>query len=194
MLIGGALAGVILVVAVLAIAGVFGGDGGSGATASDDSASTAAPSGDEDTASIPLRSVGGGDASGEVTIGLTTGEQGYIDVSVDRLEPPPNGQTYFVWFMQDRTRGYPYQPLRVQGNQGATARYALPNEVLGIIFSARSLDIWLAPTAELRQEIRGALQNAELVDVPGERILTAPLAGALDAAQGAGGSGDDSAG
>jgi hypothetical protein len=177
---------VILVAVVLAVAGVFGGDDeGSAAdtttTASDDG--SVLP-GDEQTASIPLRAVGGGDAEGSVNIGFTSGDQAYVEVTARNLQPAPNGSTYYVWFMQDERSGYPYQPLEVTGSEAASERFSLPNEALGIILSATTIDVWLSPIDELERRIPSALQEGEVVQIPGEPILSAPVQRAVEAAQG----------
>ena len=184
-------AALLLIVVVLAVAGVF--DGGSEAgettaatTTGDDEGTQADVPADGDTATIPLRPVGGGDASGTVTIGLTTGDQGFVDLEAENLQPPPNGSTYYIWFMQDEISGYPYQRLIVEGSSATSQRFVLPNEALGVVLAARSIDVWISPVSELEKRIPQALQDSTVVEVPGERVLSAPVRRAIQAAQGGG--------
>ncbi len=189
-------AAILLVLVVLAIAGVFEGEEDSPSEPVASTTSTTADSSangtqvTENTASIPLEPVGGGDASGAVTLGLTSGQQGFVELEAENLQPAPNGSTYYVWFMQDETTGYPYQPLAVEGSQTTSERFVLPNEALSVVLSARSIDVWISPLDELRKRIPQALADSTVVEIPGERVLSAPVQRAVEAAQGGGAEGD----
>ena len=77
----------ILVVVVLAITGVFGGGDDDEATAGDDAPTTTASQATSRSSASRLQPVGGGDARGEAVFGLATGDQPYVDVSIERPRP-----------------------------------------------------------------------------------------------------------
>ena len=62
---------------------------------------------------MPLEPVGGGDARGEAVFGLATGDQPFVDVSIEGLDPAPNGETYVLWLMLTADEGYPLSPITV---------------------------------------------------------------------------------
>ena len=122
-----ASAGVLLLAIVLAVAGAFGGGGDettSAATSAD--ASTAAASGDQEIQRVALKPVDGGDAKGDAVFGLATGDQPFVEVTIDGLDPAPSGQTYVVWLMVDDKQGYPLSPITVAGDGSFQNRFSIP--------------------------------------------------------------------
>lgn len=76
-----ASAGVLLLVIVLAIAGAFSGAGNDETTPSATSTSTTAQA-DQQIQQVSLKAVDGGDATGDATFGLATGDQPFVEVSI----------------------------------------------------------------------------------------------------------------
>ena len=178
---------VLLIAVVLAVTGAFGGDDEGSVQADAGEDPEVADVSPEDTASIPLRPAGDGDAAGALTLGVAGETQPFLDITAENLQPAPSDSTYLVWFMQDKRRGFPFQELRVGRSGSVDERFVLPQELLPAALSSISVDVWISPRSELQERIPDALENASVVEVPGEPVLTAPIqqiarAAGLDAA------------
>jgi hypothetical protein len=181
---GGAL---LLLVIVLAIAGVFGGGDDEDAPAVAATTSTE-ESADEAVQRVPLKAVGGGDARGEALFGLASGDQPFVEVAIDGLDPAPNEQTYVIWLMLNDTEGYPLSPITVSENGTFSDRYPIPSAVLSLVARVQHVDVSIAPVETIRKLVREALQDQALVlEEPGEVVLRGTIPPA--SGQGGGGSG-----
>jgi hypothetical protein len=141
---------------------------------------------------VDLKPIGGGDASGTAVFGLATGDQPYVDLSIKGLDPAPNGQTYVAWLMLTDTKGYPLSPIVVQQDGTYQDRFPIPQAVLPVIARVRFVDISIAPIKTIRQIVRDAIKNTELViNEPGTKILRGEIpAGGGQSGSGGGGQGD----
>jgi hypothetical protein len=188
-------AAVLLIAVVLAVTGAFGGgdDGGDSETtaATTTTADNTTPTGEE-ISRVELTATGGGNASGEAIFGLATNDQPYVDVSIEGLDPAPNGQTYVIWLLLDSNQGYPLAPISVSENGTFQDRFAIQSAVLSVVARVRTVDVSLAPNQQLADLIREAERrvqrpNAQVADL----ILTKPgrtvLSGEIPLAQGGGG-------
>lgn len=175
---GGAL---VLIVAVLAITGAFGGDDEGTAPptpttptdATGTNSDTLSPSGQE-ISRIRLEPQGGGDAVGLAVIALTsTSDQAYVDLVIGKLDPPPAGKAYILWFLLDQNTGYPLLPPFATDQQGAYSnRLAIPSTSLGVISRAKFISVSLSSLAEVQAKIRTAIKdNQPVIDQPGTTIL-----------------------
>ncbi len=187
-------AAVLLIVIVLGITGAFsGGDKSSASSGSTSSTtSTTAATGDNAVQSVPLKPIGGGDATGTAVFGLATGDQAYVDLSVKGLDPAPNGQAYVVWLMLTNTKGYPLSPLTGINQDGSYQnRFSIPSAVLPVIARVRYVDVSIAPVKAIRNLVRQAINNTELViDEPGTKVLRGEIpAGSAQSGSGAGAGG-----
>jgi hypothetical protein len=196
-------AAVILVAVVLAVTGVFSGDdepaaageetASAGDAATDGSSTGEIPDGQELT-SIPLRATGNGDARGAATIGLATGDQPYIDLAIENLEPAPDRQAYVVWFMFDEDTGYPLSPIFPE--QGSfNDRFAVPPAVVSLIFNQRigaeSIEVAVSDAQKTLLEIQQAAQDQTYkIERPGQTVLE----GRIPDIPAAGGQGQDQGG
>ncbi len=184
-----ASAGVLLLAIVLAVAGAFGGGGDettSAATSAD--ASTAAASGDQEIQRVALKPVDGGDAKGDAVFGLATGDQPFVEVTIDGLDPAPSGQTYVVWLMVDDKQGYPLSPITVAGDGSFQNRFSIPSAVLPLVARVQFVDVSIAPVDTVRKVVRDAIKATKLVlEEPGELILRGEIP--KSATQAGGGSG-----
>jgi hypothetical protein len=178
-------AAVILLAVVLAVSGVFSGDDDPAATVDDTTASATGetteggetsgiPDGQELT-SIPLRATGNGDARGAATIGLSTGDQPYIDLVIQNLDQEPNGQAYVVWFMFDEDTGYPLSPIFPEQGEFSD-RFAVPPAVVSLIFNQRigaeSIEVALSDAQKTLVEIQQAAQDQTYrIERPGQTVL-----------------------
>lgn len=181
-------AGVLLLAVVLAIAGVFGGGDDQTAAATDGTTSTTAAA-DEQIQRVPLSAVGGGDATGEAVFGLATGDQPFVDVSIDGLDPAPNDQTYVIWLMLTDTQGYPLSPIAVSENGSFQDRFSIPSAVLSLVARVQFVDVSIAPVKTIRKLVNDAIQNTALVlEEPGEVVLRGEIPKPADQ-QGSGGQG-----
>jgi anti-sigma factor RsiW len=183
-------AGVLLLVVVLAIAGVFGGGDEDPAVATDAPTSTTEQT-DQEVQRVSLRAVGGGDASGEALFGLATGDQPFVDVSIDGLDPAPNDQTYVIWLMLTETQGYPLSPIAVSENGSFQDRFSIPSAVLSLVARVQFVDVSIAPVKTIRKLVNDAIENTALVlEEPGEVVLR----GRIPKATGQQGGGEGSGG
>ena len=172
---------VLLIVIVLGIAGVFsGGDDSSTADSTTAPDSTTATAGGEELASIPLVAPGGGDAEGTANVGLATGDQAYVDFSVEKLDPAPQGKTYVIWLLLSDKKGYPLSPFAVNQQGTFSDRFAIEAVVLPLVARVQFVEVTLADNEELAGLISEAQQRTQqpdadladlLLDVPGDIVL-----------------------
>jgi hypothetical protein len=163
---------VILIVVVLAITGVFGGGDEDGSSTAAGQTTTAAEAPDEQVERVTLRAQGGGDARGEAVFGLATGDQPFVEISIEGLDPAPQDQQYVVWLMLTDKQGYPLSPIAVSQQGSYANRFPIPSAVLPIIARVRFVDVSIAPAKEIRRVVRGALEQSSLVlDKPGRSVL-----------------------
>ena len=186
---------ILLIAVVLAVTGAFGGDddGGEETAATTTTTGTNAEANEpiEEIAQVPLTAGGGGNAEGEAIFGLATNDQAYVDVSITGLDPPPNDQTYVIWLLLDRDRGYPLSPINVSENGSFQNRFPIPSAVLAVVANTRFVDVSIAPNQELADLIAEAEQRVQRPNAEvGDLILTKPgrtvLSGEIPAAQGGG--------
>jgi len=184
------VAGVLLLAVVLGISGAFGG-GGDETSAATGTESTAAAPADEQVQRVALEPVDGGDAAGEAVFGLTSGDQAFVEVSIDGLDPAPNDQTYVVWLMLTEKEGYPLSPIVVNQNGTYDNRFSIPSAVLPVIARVRYVDVSIAPVKTIKNLVRDAIENTELVlTEPGTKILR----GEIPTGGGQGGGGSENGG
>ncbi len=169
-----ASAAVLVVAAVLAITGAFGGDGeqspASPNGAGTETATTGSPD-DEQIERVALEPVGGGDAGGEAVFGLT-GDQAFVEISIDGLDPAPRGQTYVVWLMLTPSKGYPLSPITASQQGTFEDRFSIPATVLPVVARVRFVDVSIAAVSDIRELVQGAIEDTSLVlDKPGETVL-----------------------
>jgi Sigma-70, region 4 len=188
---------VLLIAIVLAVTGAFGGDDGddsSSAATTTTAANETTPSGEE-ISRVELTPTGGGNASGEAIFGLATNDQPYVDVSIQGLDPAPNGQTYVIWLLLGEDQGYPLAPIQVSQNGSFDDRFAIQSAVLSLVARVRTVDVSLAPNEDLARLISEAEQrvrrpNAQVADLiltkPGRTVLSGQIP---TAAAGQGGAG-----
>jgi hypothetical protein len=178
-----ATAAVILLIVVLAIAGVFSGGGDTGSTTSAASATSSSTTSPTTTATdcsgsvqsiarVPLKPIGGGDAAGLATVGIANQNVPCLDLQLRNLEPPPNGQTYIVWFLFSADKGYPLAPLLPVSQSGSyDDQIAIPPAVVSLVARAQFIEVALAPDQVVRSTITKASKNNTLViTVPGQAI------------------------
>lgn len=190
-------AAVVLVAVVLAVSGVFSGDESSSTTGTETAADSSETPGEvagDEVERIPLSPVGNGDASGEGVVGITTGDQPYLDLRLENLDPPPNDRVYVVWFLFDQETGYPLSPITPDAQGNFEDRFAVPSPAIAVLARMRYLNVSLAPIREVQKAIEDAVENQQIViRKPGETVLqnaqplSAPSAGAGQPGAGAAG-------
>ncbi len=168
----------ILIAIVLGVSGVFSGDDepAADATTTADSGSDPAaglgeiPDGEE-LSRVPLEAPGNGDARGAAIVGLSTGDQPYLDLLIENLDDAPQGDAYVVWFMFDDKHGYPLSPIFPE-NGSFNDRFAIPAAVTGLIANARAIEVSVSNAEQTLVEIQKAAQ-AETFEIerPGRTVL-----------------------
>jgi hypothetical protein len=169
---------VILIVIVLAVAGVFSGGDSSGDTSTTASAldnATGTDSQGNDFATIPLKAPSG-DASGTALIGVATGDQAYVDVSIKNLDPAPKGQVYVIWMLLTKGQGYPLAPINTDKTGTYQNRFPIDSAVLPVVAKVQNVNVSLAKTSEVRAELKKAVKNTSLIiDRIGDTVLDGPV-------------------
>lgn len=190
--VGLAAGAVVLVAIVLAVAGVFSGDDEPSSSSSDSTTEQPGDVAGAEESRIPLSSPGNGDATGEGVVGITTGDQPYLDLRLQNLEPAPRDQVYVVWFLFDNATGYPLSPIAPDQQGNFEDRFAVPSPAIAVLARMRYLNVSLAPVDEVRAAIQKAVDSQRIViDRPGQTILQNPqplaaVAGAQDTGAGGG--------
>ena len=139
---------------------------------------------DQQIQTVALKPVGGGNAGGEAVFGLATGDQPYVDVSIQGLDAAPQDETYVIWLMLTPGKGYPLSPFAVQQNGSFQNRYSIPSAVLPVVARVRYVDVSIAPVTAIRKLVRGAIKNTSLVlDEPGDTVLRGTIPKASGAQQ-----------
>jgi hypothetical protein len=169
---------VLVVVAVLAIAGAFGGGEDSASTAE-----TQPTTAQQDVIeSVTLEPQSGGQASGEATFGIATGDQPYVDVQLSGLRAPRQGGTYVIWLLLTEREGYPLSPLQVSGEGGFSDRFPIPRFAIPIASRARFVDISLSDNRSLLTKLRSAVQDQKpILSYEGESVLRGTIPAAAQA-------------
>ncbi len=164
------VAGVLLLAVVLGISGAFGGGDEDSSAATTATPTTAAA--DQEVQRVPLAPVDGGDATGEAVFGLATGDQPFVELSIEGLDPAPSGQTYVVWLMLTPDQGYPLSPIAVSENGTFQNRFSVPSAVLPIVARVQFVDVSIAPVKAIRDLVRDAIESTALViKEPGKVVL-----------------------
>jgi hypothetical protein len=185
----------ILLFVILAIAGVFGGDddsatSGETTAATDESGSQVT----EEVARIVLQPQGDSEASGEATIGLANETQPFIDLDLQNLPEVSNDEAYIFWFLLSRESGFPLPAALPVSSEGTVQdRLAIPQQTLGVVVQAQFLALSIVDRAELRSDIRDAVEGGA-GDLPfsGEPVLLGEIPAAAEGEipdAGAGGAG-----
>jgi hypothetical protein len=173
-----AAAAVIVVAIVLGVSGVFSGDDepDAGTTTTAEGGGDAAegigeiPPGEE-LSRVALEAPGSGDARGAAIIGLSTGDQPYLDLLIENLDDAPQGDAYVVWFMFDDRRGYPLSPIFPE-NGSFNDRFAIPTAVLGLIQNTRAIEVAVSNARQTLTEIQKAAQQQTFeIERPGRTVL-----------------------
>lgn len=179
-----ACAAVLLIVVVVAIAGGFS-SGGSTSTATQSgggagNASSGGTKGPETV--VRLQPQGGGGGSGAAVFARATGDQPFLDLTLDGLPPPPQSKVYAIWLAVDaqKRQAYPLSPAVPFPQSGPYHnRFQIPGPVIPILPNLQTVDITLADARTLQKQITTAVQKASLV-IPesGTTVLSGVVPGA----------------
>ena len=155
----------ILIVIILAIAGVFSAGTRvrmSPPPSSPLDASTGTDSNGNDFATIPLKAPSG-DASGQALVGVATGDQAYVDVSIKNLDPAPQGETYVIWMLLTPKQGYPLAPIQTAKDGTFHNQFPIDSTVLPVVAKVQNINVSLAKVSDVRAELKKAVQQTSLV-------------------------------
>jgi len=166
---GLAAGAVVLLFAILAIAGVFSGDDEAAEPTTTQSADGTVG---EEVTTVNLRAAGGGDAGGEAIFGIANETQPFLDLRLAGLDAPPEDQTYVIWFLLEKNKGYPLAPITINENGSFDDRFPIPQSALPVVVRTQFVDISLVDNRALARDIQGALDGREvLLDYSGESVL-----------------------
>ena len=181
---------VILLFAILALAGAFSGsdDAATPATAGDGTTTagdgTTAPNQPENSiTTVDLRPTGGSTVAGTARFGVVGGQQLYVDLAIQGLDPsPPRDSVYFVWLMVGEKAGYPVNspndsPIIPRKDGSWSGRIAVPAPVAQAVAArASSVRISSSPLPELAAAVRESQkQNVPIVRFVGTELASGKI-------------------
>jgi hypothetical protein len=168
---------VLLVAIILGATGAFSGDGSSEGTTT----TTTTPNAGEELTRVKLEPQSGAGGSGTAIVGLAGGSQPYVDVTLDGLEPPPQGQTYVIWLLLTPNQGYPLAPVASCSsavpppclqNGGYQDRIAIQSPLITVLTRVQFVDVSIAPIDTITKAIRAAFDKQHIVlKRPGTSVL-----------------------
>jgi len=171
-----ACAGVIVIAVVLAVTGVFAGDDDSPPSAATGNSETEGEADESDTTediqTVRLRPSSGGDARGSATFAIAGGQQAFVEVDIQNLEPAPAGEAYVLWLLTSEGEGHPLTPFQV--DQGGTYSEQIPIAAFLTELAARTrfVDVSLSPREPLLDAVAEAVEeNSPIIPYTGESIL-----------------------
>jgi transposase-like protein len=177
-----AASAVIVIAAVLALSGAFG-----GGDDSEPATETTTAAGEEVLETVALRPQRGGQGSGEARFGLATQDQPFVELDLQGLDAPAEGETYVVWLLLSANQGYPLSPLQVGPEGSFSDRFPIPQNVIPLIPRTRFVDISLSQNRSLLSEIEKAVRDVRpILRYQGESVLRGEIP---VAARGGGGGG-----
>jgi hypothetical protein len=181
-LVGIGSAAVLALGIVLAVTGAFGGG-------DDETTAATTPAIDGAQTRVALEPQSGARGSGTVTFGLDSdAAQPYVDVALDDLGPPPQGQAYVTWILLQDEQGYPLvlvapcsstvpQPC-LSDNGSYQNRIVIQAPLLAVIARVRAVEVSLAPVDEITDAINKAIKDRTVVvQPPGTTVLRGEIRG-----------------
>lgn len=125
--------GVILIVVILAISGVFSGDDSDTASSSGDT-TTAPADQTRNVTTVDLKPKDGSGVAGQAKFGIANGQQLYVDVTLDGLPKPKDGDAFLIWLMVGDNAGYPINnpaqsPVTPDENGSFSGTVAVPSAI-----------------------------------------------------------------
>lgn len=182
-IVGLAASAVILIAVVLALTGAFGGGGDSEPAPE---ATTAA--GEEVLETVPLQPQRGGDGSGVARFGLATEDQPFVELELEGLAAPSEGETYVVWLLLSANQGYPLSPVQVSAEGSFSDRFPIPQFAIPIASRARFVDISLSQNRSLLSDLQAAVRDEQpILGYQGDSVLRGEIP--VSAREGAGSAG-----
>jgi len=158
---------VIVIAIVLALTGAFGG----GEDPEPVTENTTA-AGEEVLETVALGPQRGGDGSGEARFGLATEDQPFVELELQGLAAPSEGETYVVWLLLSANQGYPLSPVQVGGDGSFSDRFPIPQFAIPIASRARFVDISLSQNRSLLSNLRRAVRDEQpILRYQGESVL-----------------------
>lgn len=133
LLILGAVAG-LLIVAILALTGTFSSDDTSSSGGDETTASTDPADQTRNVTTVDLKPTDGSGVAGTAKFGIANQQQLYVDVVLDGLPQPKQGDTYLVWLMVGSSGGYPINnpaqtPITPDENGSFSGSIAVPSAI-----------------------------------------------------------------
>jgi len=174
---------VIVIAVVLALTGAFGGG-------DSEPAETTTAADEEVLESVSLRPQGGGNGSGEARFGLATEDQPFVELELQGLAAPSEGETYVVWLLLSANQGYPLSPVEVGADGSFSDRFPIPQFAIPIASRARFVDISLSENRTLLSNLRRAVREEQpIIRYEGDSVLRGeiPVSARGDGGGGGGG-------
>jgi hypothetical protein len=179
---------VIVVAVVLALTGAFG-----GGEDSEPAAETTTAAGEEVLETVALRPQDGGEGTGEARFGLATEDQPFVELELEGLAAPSEGETYVVWLLLSARQGYPLSPVQVGADGGFSDRFPIPQFAIPIASRARFVDISLSQNRTLLSDLRKAVREEQpILGYQGDSVLRGEIPVSARAQGGGGGGRGDS--
>ena len=167
LIVGLGSAAVLLIVVILAVTGAF---SSSSSSSGSTTASTTAQT--QTLTRVQLQPQGGAGGSGAVSFGLANGQQPFVDVRLNGLQPAPSGQTYVIWLLLTPSQGYPLAPFAADQSGSYQNRFPIPTPIIPVLARVQLVNVSVAPVTTVRAAIQKALKQRNIViQRPGKTIL-----------------------
>ena len=114
---------------------------------------------------VELSAVGDGAGGGEATFGLTGQDTLFVDLELGGLERAGDGETYVLWLMLDRQRGWPLAPIEPDRDGSFSERLDVPATLLPVVAQMQFVTVELTADDDLAELIEGAVGDLAPPDV-----------------------------
>lgn len=173
---------VLLIVVILLMTGSFSSDdtsgsGGDGTTASSNPADQT-----RNVTTVDLKPTGGSGVAGTAKFGIANQQQLYVDVVLNGLPKPDNGDAYLVWLMIGSSGGYPINnpvetPITPDENGSFSGSIAVPSAIaLTVGDQATSVKVSSSSVKEVGKAARkAAAQQAPILGFIGTELASGDI-------------------
>ena len=159
------LLAVLLIGAVLALSGAFSKDDGSSSSGGTETTASTDPADQtRNVTTVDLKPTDGSGVAGTAKFGIANQQQLYVDVVLDGLPQPKQGDTYLVWLMVGSSGGYPINnpaqtPITPDENGSFSGSIAVPSAIaLTVGDQATSVKVSSSSVKEVADAAKKAAQ------------------------------------
>jgi hypothetical protein len=113
-----------------------------------------------------------------------------VELELEGLEAPTEGETYVVWLLLSANQGYPLSPVQVGAEGNFSDRFPIPQFAIPIASRARFVDISLSENRSLLSDLRTAVRDEQpILGYQGDSVLRGEIPVSARERRGGGGGG-----